>query len=106
MSRASPPLGNRILAALAPRAYRRVMAALTPVELALGQALYEPGKTARYVYFPNHCVVSLVAVPERGIGLEVGLVGRGKASRAFISPLAPRHRRLGHWYRRPATRCG
>lgn len=42
----------------------------------MGQVLYQPRTTSRHVYFPNDCVVSLLAVADRGGGLEVGLVGR------------------------------
>ena len=70
----SPPT-NRILAALPPKAQRRVLSALARVELPLGRVLYQSGTTSRQVYFPNDCVVSLVAVADRGGGLEVGLVG-------------------------------
>jgi CRP-like cAMP-binding protein len=73
---ASGPPPNRILAALPRKANRRFLAALTPVELALGQVLYHPRTRSLYVYFPNDCTVSLLAVADRTSGLEVGLVGR------------------------------
>lgn len=38
--------------------------------------LYRAGEKSRHVYFPTDCMVSLLAVMERGGGLEVGLVGR------------------------------
>ena len=72
-----PPQANHILAAL-PRkaANQRFLAALTSVDLPLGQVLYQPRTPSRHVYFPNDCMVSLLAVADRGRGLEVGLVGR------------------------------
>ena len=73
---ASGPPPNRILAALPRKANRRFLAALKPVELALGQVLYHPRTRSLYVYFPNDCTVSLLAVADRASGLEVGLVGR------------------------------
>ncbi|HZS68391.1 MAG TPA: Crp/Fnr family transcriptional regulator [Burkholderiales bacterium] len=48
---------------------------LTPVELALKQVLDQPGRSSRYVYFPNHGMVSLLAVADGRNALEVGLVG-------------------------------
>lgn len=66
---------NRILAALPQKASRRFRSALTHVELPLGRVLYKPGMVSRHVYFPNDCMVSLLAVADRGGGLEVGLVG-------------------------------
>ena len=38
--------------------------------------LYQAGEKSRHLYFPTDCMVSLLAVTERGGGLEVGLVGR------------------------------
>jgi len=72
----SPRSPNRILAALPRKANRRFLAALTPVDLLLGQVLYQPRTRSLYVYFPNDCAVSLLAVADRASGLEVGLVGR------------------------------
>jgi CRP-like cAMP-binding protein len=69
------PSPNRILAALPRRASRNFLRALTHVELPLGRVLYKRGMVSRYVYFPNDCMVSLLAVVDRGGGLEVGLVG-------------------------------
>lgn len=72
----SLPSPNQILAALPPKASRRFLRALTPVDLAFGQVICEAGEKSRHVYFPTDCMVSLLAVTERGGGLEVGLVGR------------------------------
>ena len=71
----NPPSPNRILAALPQKASRRFLSALTPVDLPLGRVLYEAGTASRHVYFPTSCMVSLLAVADRGNGLEVGLVG-------------------------------
>jgi CRP-like cAMP-binding protein len=38
--------------------------------------LYQPRTTSRHVYFPNNCMVSLLAIADRKSGLEVGVVGR------------------------------
>ena len=38
--------------------------------------IYERGAAIRYVYFPDDSMISLVALAERGEGVEVGLVGR------------------------------
>jgi len=70
------PPSNRVLAALPPKASRRFLAALTRVDLPLGQVLYQRGETSRHVYFPTSSMVSLLATTERGGGLEVGLIGR------------------------------
>ena len=66
---------NRILASLSPNASRDFLAGLTRVELPLGRVLCEARTVNRHVYFPNDCMVSLLAMAERGGGIEVGLVG-------------------------------
>jgi CRP-like cAMP-binding protein len=78
-SAASPPARNLLLAALPPRAYRRMLGAMREVEVPFGKVLYQPGAATRYVYFPNDSLISLLVVLEgtkQGTGLEVGLVGR------------------------------
>jgi CRP-like cAMP-binding protein len=78
-SAASPPARNLLLAALSPKAYRRMLGAMREVEVPFGKVLYQPGGATRYVYFPNDSLVSLLVVLEGkkdGAGLEVGLVGR------------------------------
>jgi CRP-like cAMP-binding protein len=42
----------------------------------MGDVLYEPGQTVRYIYFPIDCLLSLMAVAEGRMTLEVGSVGR------------------------------
>ncbi len=42
----------------------------------VGDVLYEPGQTVRHVYFPLDCLLSLLAVAEGRMTLEVGSVGR------------------------------
>ena len=64
-----------MLAALPRKSSHRFLSSLTAVELSLGQVLCKQGTTSRYVYFPNDCTVSLLAVADRGSALEVGLVG-------------------------------
>ena len=67
---------NRLLAALPPKEYERLLAGFEPVNLTSGEVLYEPGEQMRHVYFPSDCVVSLLTVVEGDRALEVGLVGR------------------------------
>jgi CRP-like cAMP-binding protein len=72
---AAPPV-NHILAGLPRKANRRFLSALRSVDLPLGQVLYQPRAVSRYVYFPNDCTVSLVALADLSSALEVGLVGK------------------------------
>jgi CRP-like cAMP-binding protein len=71
------PVANRLLAALPPREYQRLlMAHLEPVTLTFGEILYEPGEPIRHVYFPSDSLVSLLTQVEGHMALEIGLVGR------------------------------
>lgn len=51
------------------------MSGFGPVELIAGEVLSQPGEHIRYAYFPNDCLVSLLAVVKGRTALEVGLVG-------------------------------
>jgi PAS domain S-box-containing protein len=70
------PIANKLLAALPRKDYQRLHAGLEPVTLTYGEVLHEPGDPIRHVYFPNDCLVSLLATVEGHEALEVGLVGR------------------------------
>ena len=69
------PVANSLLAALPRTEYARLISGLEPVKLTVGEVLYQPGEPIRHAYFPNDCLVSLLAVVERRTILEVGLVG-------------------------------
>jgi CRP-like cAMP-binding protein len=68
--------GNRILAALPPDEYQRLLPHLKPVTLEYKQVLYEPHKTIRYSYFPEDSVISMVSTVIDKAVVEVGLAGR------------------------------
>jgi len=67
--------GNELLAALPPADYERLAPMLTPVQVAVGDTLCEPGAPIRSIYFPHDCLISLLGVAEGRMTLEVGLVG-------------------------------
>lgn len=69
------PIANSLLAALPRNEYERLSSGLESVNLASGEVLHQPGEPIRYAYFPNNCLVSLLAVVEGRTVLEVGLVG-------------------------------
>ena len=48
---------------------------IEPVELPLGQVLYESGSTLSHVYFPTTAIVSLLYVMENGASAEIAVVG-------------------------------
>lgn len=65
---------NRLLAALPPEDYQRLLPQLEFVVLELGQVLYQVGEPIDYVYFPHRSLISLVMVLQDGSTAEVGLV--------------------------------
>ena len=65
---------NRLLAALPPVELQRWRPQLEPVELPLGQVLYEPGRVLSHVYFPTTAIVSLLYVLENGGSAEIAVV--------------------------------
>jgi len=69
------PKQNRLLAALQPHEYERLLPDLEPVQLPLGEALYESGGKLKHVYFPTTAIVSLLYVMENGASAEIAVVG-------------------------------
>jgi len=68
--------GNRLLASLPEHDLDHVQALCELAEVEVGQVLFEPGQPIEYVYFPLDALVSLLAVAEGRMTLEVGAVGR------------------------------
>lgn len=67
---------NQLLA-LMPRETRRAWAPLCElVSLPLGQALFDPGDTLRFVYFPLTATVALLHLLRTGDCVQVAMVGR------------------------------
>jgi CRP-like cAMP-binding protein len=64
-----------LLAALPAAEWQRWSAELEPVELALGQVLYESGSSLSHVYFPTSAIVSLLYVMEDGASAEIAITG-------------------------------
>src|SRR2546423_1834111 len=75
-SSAEGPIGkNRLLAALDASDLERINGDLEVGEYASGHILYEPHETAKFVYFPFTCVVSIINSVDGGSSVEVGTVG-------------------------------
>jgi CRP-like cAMP-binding protein len=74
---ASPPSPkqNHLLAALAAVDYERIASHLEPIQMPLGEALYESGGQLKHVYFPTTAIVSLLYVMENGASAEIAVVG-------------------------------
>jgi CRP-like cAMP-binding protein len=66
---------NRLLAALPPEEWSRWQSALEPVDMPLGQVLYESGMTMTHVYFPTTSLASLLYVMRDGASAEIAVVG-------------------------------
>lgn len=75
MKRPNSPLQNQLLAALPDGELQRWLPHLEPVELTLGQVLYESGASMSFVYFPTNAIVSLLYVLEDGASAEIAVVG-------------------------------
>ena len=66
---------NWLLAKLSRGDYRRLAPKLEPVELSLGEVVYEADQPQSYLYFPTTSVVSLVYTTRSGASAEMGVVG-------------------------------
>ncbi len=75
MAAPQSPTQNRLLAALAPAEFERLAPHLEPVELLLGDVLYESGGLLQHVYFPTTAILSLHYVMESGASSEIAGVG-------------------------------
>ena len=67
---------NRLLSSLPEDDHRHLASLCQTVRVEVGEVLYEPGQAIRHVYFPVDCLISLLAVAEGRMTLEVGSVGR------------------------------
>jgi CRP-like cAMP-binding protein len=72
---AQAPLRNRILAALPPEHYRRLLPALEPVPLPNGWTVHGAGCPQSHLYFITEGVVSRSCVTEDGKTAEFGTTG-------------------------------
>jgi CRP-like cAMP-binding protein len=69
------PAQNHLLAALPKAEFDRWLPHLEPIEMPLGEVLYESGITLDYVYFPTTSIVSLIHVMADGASAEIAVVG-------------------------------
>jgi CRP-like cAMP-binding protein len=67
--------GNHLLAVLDEAEWARIASHLVPVDMSLGQVIYEAGDRLDHVYFPATSIVSLLYVMENGASAEIAIVG-------------------------------
>jgi CRP-like cAMP-binding protein len=75
MSKSHHPKENHLLSVLPEAEWKRVEPHLTPVEMPLGQVVYESGDRLDHVYFPITAIISLLYVMEDGASAEIAVVG-------------------------------
>lgn len=71
----SNPVQNHILSTLPEIVRERLFPHLEPVQMQLGDVLYESGSQLHYVYFPTTSILSLLYVMENGASAEIAVVG-------------------------------
>jgi CRP-like cAMP-binding protein len=69
------PRYNHLLRALPEDVWQRWKPHLEPVEMPLGQVLYESGGTLSHMYFPTTSIVSLLYMLENGASAEIAVSG-------------------------------
>jgi CRP-like cAMP-binding protein len=69
------PTQNLLLAALPEADYQRLLPELEPVQMKIGQTLYETGAPMRHVYFLASSFVSLLYVTRNGATTETAVIG-------------------------------
>ena len=69
------PRRNSLLAALPNLNEAPWATDLEPIDLPLGNVLYEPGVKITHAYFPITSIVSLLYVMENGASAEISVVG-------------------------------
>jgi CRP-like cAMP-binding protein len=70
-----PPSANKLLAALPPGDYLRILPSLRNIPIKFKQVLQKQGEKVSNVYFPSSCVCSIVNVMKDGRMVEVATVG-------------------------------
>jgi len=72
----SYPAQNDLIAAFTSNEWSQIADQVELVALPLGEVLYEPGITMRYVHFPTSAIISLLYVMEDGYSAEIAVVGK------------------------------
>lgn len=115
----SEPIENGLLAALPHAESQRWLSLLEPVDLPLGEVLYESGTTLTHVYFPTTAIISLLYVMEDGASAEIAVVGNegivgislfmggeSTSSRAVVQSAGKSFRLKAHLMKQEFNRAG
>jgi CRP-like cAMP-binding protein len=68
-------VGNRLLDALPPQEYQRLLGDTTAVTFRIKDVLLTPGKAIDTVYFPRGAVISLLTTMDDGSSIEIATIG-------------------------------
>jgi CRP-like cAMP-binding protein len=106
------PRENHLLAALPDDIWLRWQPQLEPIELKLGQVIYEPLVASSHVYFPTTAIVSLLYIMKNGapaeiavvgnegvVGISIFMGGESTPSRAVVQSAGSGHRLKAQWLR-------
>ena len=66
---------NHLLSALPEAARKDLFSHVTQVSVSVGEVLHRAEEEIQYVYFPETCVISMLASMHEGSTVEVGVVG-------------------------------
>jgi CRP-like cAMP-binding protein len=69
------PKQNRILAALPPEDYARLLPYLELVSMPLGQTIYESRAVINHIYFPTSSIVAPLYAIENGASVRLAIIG-------------------------------
>lgn len=69
------PRRNHLLSAFSSAEWQRWQSLLEPIELRVGQVLFESSRAPTHVHFPTTAVVSLVYMTQEGEAAEIAVVG-------------------------------
>jgi CRP-like cAMP-binding protein len=75
MSKSHHPKENHLLSVLPEAEWKRIEPHLVPVDMPLGEVVYESGDRLDHVYFPITAIISLLYVMEDGASAEIAIVG-------------------------------
>ena len=76
-------LRNLLLSCMTEEQFKGISRHLVPVQMPLSMRLSEPNEPIEYIYFPVSGLISVDALTEGGVCVEVGVVGREGCSGVF-----------------------